>query len=507
MQFDQINTKSVADSVSEQVKHLILGGGLKPGEKLPSERILATEFNVSRMSLRQGISLLIDIGLLEARKDGTYVCDVISPSLVGPFSQLFSWYPKALHDMLELRLLLQTKAIELAIERSCDSDKDILEFFYDRMQLAFETKKIPEIIEAVKELHLAIIDCSYNLVLATVLRGILSLLQSSLKDDIGKEHLSKYQFIQECLYKAVIQGDSGIANDMLERHIEMVKSFSLLSSKVAFDQLSLNEQPSQSYRIDKAVARIEHLIICQHFEASKALPDLLLLSKEVGESEDVVNAALKVLLEKDILSIEKGKLCVATNSSKPLISDPLAHLINTDWKVALDVFELRIILERNSSYQAAENENYDKRNYLKTCLSRLLANDDDYNAHSNALDDYEFHLAIADLSENLATTYLMRGLFNLLRGSISSWLALFNKEVGDISIIQRQHINICDAILANTPNNASEAMREHLQYVITTVQRIAARKERETYAQQRWRYIENKYSLKSIQVKSLKSKP
>lgn len=500
MQFDQISTKSVADSVSEQVKALILGGGLKPGEKLPSERNLATEFNVSRMSLRQGIALLVEAGLLEARKDGTYVCDVISPSLVEPFAQLFTWYPKALEDMLDLRYLLQSKAIDLAIERSSESDKDILRFFYERMQKAFEGEKIPEILDAVRDLHLAIIDCSYNLVLATVLRGILSILQESLRRDIAKEHLSKIQFIQECLYKSVIQGDVGIARDMLQRHVEVIKEFSLLSQKNS-DSLAVSDadssQQSSSYRLDKTVARIEHLIVCQHYEAGKPLPALATLANHVKEDESVVETALKELLNKEVLSIKNNQLFLSDDSARPLISEPLAHLINTDWKVALDIFELRIILEKDSAYHASENRDYDKRNYLKQCLSRLLLDDDGYDAQSNALDDYEFHLAIADLSENLATTYLMRGLFNVLRSSISSWLSLFNQEIGDISILQRQHINICDAIMANAPEQAGQAMQDHLQYVITTVQKISARKKREVYAQQRWRYLENKYSIKS----------
>ena len=473
MQFQQINTMSVADSVGEQVKSLILNGCLKPGEKLPSERSLAAEFNVSRTSIRQGIALLIDIGLLETHRDGTYVCSVISPSLVEPFSQLFGWYPKALSDMLELRLLLQSQAIELAMDKLCDSDKKTLHFFYQKMQDAFTQKK--KILEGVANLHLAIIDCSYNIVLTTVLRGILSLLKNALDDNIDIIHLSQLQFVQECLYKAIVNGDKTTDIDMLNKHINIIKQLSIKSKD---NEKPLEKTPfSQEYLIDKASSRIEHLIICQHFEISKPIPSIAQLAEEVDEKDPkIIESALATLRDKSLLFSKDNTLFITPKDAKPLINDPLAHLIIADWSVALDVFELRIILENNSSSQASKNQDYDKRQYLKNCLSQLLVDGSEYDPRSNALDDYEYHLAIADLSGNLATTYLMRGLFNLLRSSISSWLALFNKEVGDISIIQRQHIDVCDAILNNDSQAAHDAMHEHLSYIIRTVQRIAAKK-------------------------------
>ena len=44
------------------------------GERLPSERDLAEQFEVSRMTLRQAVSLLVEEGVLERRVgSGTFV--------------------------------------------------------------------------------------------------------------------------------------------------------------------------------------------------------------------------------------------------------------------------------------------------------------------------------------------------------------------------------------------------------------------------------------------------
>jgi len=497
-QFTQLNTKSVADTVSEKIQHLILGGGLKPGEKLPSERNLAAEFNVSRMSLRQGIALLVDMGLLVVHKDGTYVCDVISPSLVEPFAHLFNWYPKALNDMLELRQLLETEAIELAIKRSCESDQKIIEFFFDRMQTAFSEGEQQVVMPAVNDFHMAIIDCSYNLALATVLRGILALLRSSYEQQPNIAHLNEFQFIQERLYQAVMSKDTAMAKKMVNRHIEILKSlYPTLEESTSnnINNKDAEQSTVNSLLIDKTISRIEHLLICGYYEAGKRMPSTKEIAKEINESEETIKTSLLLMEERSLLIKKSGQLFAVNREAQPLINDPLVHLMNTDTRIAYNVLELRILLERNSASQASKNDNIDKRNHLKSCLNKLLTEEDEYNANNNSIDDYEFHLAIADMSENLAITYLMRSLFNLLRVSISSWLALFNKEVGDISIIQNQHIDVCDSILASKPEEASEAMRAHLQYVINTMQDIYARKEREMYAQQRWRYLGNKFNL------------
>ena len=63
----------IRETLREQIKQ----GDLRPGQKLPSESELAALFGVSRMTARQGISDLIDEGLLYRRRGiGTFVAQV-----------------------------------------------------------------------------------------------------------------------------------------------------------------------------------------------------------------------------------------------------------------------------------------------------------------------------------------------------------------------------------------------------------------------------------------------
>ena len=62
--------------IHNQLRENIEDGKWKVGEKIPAERELAGQFNVSRMTLRQAIQELVDEGILERRVgSGTFVAN------------------------------------------------------------------------------------------------------------------------------------------------------------------------------------------------------------------------------------------------------------------------------------------------------------------------------------------------------------------------------------------------------------------------------------------------
>lgn len=68
--------KAAYITIHDKIKDQIDGGTWKIGQRLPSERDLAEEFGVSRMTLRQGITLLVEEGILQRKVgSGTYVAN------------------------------------------------------------------------------------------------------------------------------------------------------------------------------------------------------------------------------------------------------------------------------------------------------------------------------------------------------------------------------------------------------------------------------------------------
>ncbi len=93
------------------------------GSKLPPERELAQRLGVSRTTLRDGVSRLALLGLLEVRHgDGTYVRSPDAAQLAMPFRSLLEYNPEAPSELLALKRLLEPALAAAAARNATDED-------------------------------------------------------------------------------------------------------------------------------------------------------------------------------------------------------------------------------------------------------------------------------------------------------------------------------------------------------------------------------------------------
>lgn len=110
--------KSVYEKIVQEIRNSIFKGDLKPGDRLPSERTLAEQLNVSRTSVREAIKLLSAENLVEVRHGhGTFIASRNPEELIENFSKHVFIPPSTLRDLFEIRLVLETQAVKWAIER------------------------------------------------------------------------------------------------------------------------------------------------------------------------------------------------------------------------------------------------------------------------------------------------------------------------------------------------------------------------------------------------------
>lgn len=96
MAYSKIRQPKLSDVIEQQLEFLILEGTLRPGEKLPPERELAKQFDVSRPSLREAIQRLEAKGLLLRRQGGgTFVQSTLWQSFSDPLVELLSDHPES----------------------------------------------------------------------------------------------------------------------------------------------------------------------------------------------------------------------------------------------------------------------------------------------------------------------------------------------------------------------------------------------------------------------------
>ncbi|EXJ23664.1 transcription regulator [Alkalibacterium sp. AK22] len=123
-----------------QIRKLIVSKVWKKGEKIPSERALAEEFGVSRMTARQAVSSLVDEGMLERRRGaGTFVAsDKVQENLIGipsftetieklgktPSSRLVSYHAKQASESEATKLAIGKDEQVIVMERIRYADKE-----------------------------------------------------------------------------------------------------------------------------------------------------------------------------------------------------------------------------------------------------------------------------------------------------------------------------------------------------------------------------------------------
>ncbi|ANH82887.1 GntR family transcriptional regulator [Niabella ginsenosidivorans] len=118
-----IQIESPVDKIIGQLKQLIIGGQLKPGDRLPAERVLAEQFGVGRSYIREAILKLEFYGLLKTSpQSGTYVAGLGINILDNIITDIINFNKDDFNALIEARYYLELASAKLAAERHTDAD-------------------------------------------------------------------------------------------------------------------------------------------------------------------------------------------------------------------------------------------------------------------------------------------------------------------------------------------------------------------------------------------------
>ena len=227
--FSRIEHSRTADEVVWQIESLILEGILRASNRLPGERELARQFDVSRPILRAALKELEARELLVARHGGgTYVADVIGQVFTPAIMKLISSHRKATSDYLEYRREIEGIAAEFAALRATEDDRELLKRIMARMQAAYEKDDFEDEAATDVEFHSAVGECAHNIILLHTLRSCYRLLSDGVflnrsliygLPGARRELLTQHKAI----YEAVLAADPRQAREAARAHITYVE--------------------------------------------------------------------------------------------------------------------------------------------------------------------------------------------------------------------------------------------------------------------------------------------
>jgi GntR family transcriptional repressor for pyruvate dehydrogenase complex len=200
----------------------LIAGSLKPGDRLVSERELATQLGVSRPLVREALRALTMLGIVEIRdRIGTVVTRPDVSVLNDFFTFALAQQADMVDDVMQARIAIECQAVRLACERASIAD-------FERLQRALA--KISETIDEADtggmadfEFHRAIVLASHSETLAVLHNSMAGLLTHSHR---GRRELvqafpsMKTYLIDDHkrIFDAIVARDPERADTTLRRH-------------------------------------------------------------------------------------------------------------------------------------------------------------------------------------------------------------------------------------------------------------------------------------------------
>jgi DNA-binding GntR family transcriptional regulator len=204
----KIEDLSLKQRVADTVKDAILSGSIKPGEKIPEEKI-SEALGISRTPLREAMNLLVNYGLVNVvPRRGAFVSHIT---------------PEEILDILMVRMTLEPLGAEIAARKRVRHDRFIGDL--KELHTALKNKDIGDGSETDIAFHQVIAEASGSPTLLSVMlplfyRSVLAMAYSSLIPGNRQESLSDHDKI----IRALAAKDAEGARVAMTEHLMQVMS-------------------------------------------------------------------------------------------------------------------------------------------------------------------------------------------------------------------------------------------------------------------------------------------
>ena len=226
--FSPIQSESIAQSVVRQIEEALLSGVLIEGGKLPTERELAAQLNVSRPKVRDALQELEKRELISIRHgDGAYVQQLTGSAMSPALVALYLRHPSAIYDHLEYRQQQEAFASKLAAERATDTDRKIIQSVVKQMKSAQANLDHEHGAALDAKFHKAILNASHNRTLIHMMNALYQLNKGGVL--FSRQNVQHIETVTEALLSqhndlatAICDGDAIAAHNFASGHISYV---------------------------------------------------------------------------------------------------------------------------------------------------------------------------------------------------------------------------------------------------------------------------------------------
>ena len=224
-----VTTQRASEAIYEQIKELILTGGLKPGDRLPSERSLMESLQRSRPTIREALRMLEHAGFIRTvpGTNGAVVREPGADEAQESLMSLLQTNKVTIGELSEYRLANETAVARWAALRRAEEDIAGLGTILDGAAELLSERRFEEFIDHDAAFHSALARAGKNSV-AALLAQILSRLTEPLMleaarrqgEEENRDMCERILSMHREILGAVAAGDGDAAERAMAWHIK-----------------------------------------------------------------------------------------------------------------------------------------------------------------------------------------------------------------------------------------------------------------------------------------------
>ncbi|PPK43489.1 GntR family transcriptional regulator [Trinickia symbiotica] len=218
------------EAVMRRLETALIDGTWPAGARLPAERTLASEYAVSRNTVREAIQRLAARGLVQARHGaGVFVTDRLRTGIASPWGQLVADHPVLRDDMLEFRRVLEGATAYFAALRATAEDRKRIRALLRDLEKARRANDMAAEARADTSFHEAIARASHNAMFLHLHASVISMLREHIATSgtglrENDEEASDVLLLQhKALCEAICTRNPEEARTAMQTHIDFVR--------------------------------------------------------------------------------------------------------------------------------------------------------------------------------------------------------------------------------------------------------------------------------------------
>jgi len=224
--YTPVQSIKVFELIADQIEQRILNGELRSGDRLPTERVLAEQFQASRTAVREAMKILAQKGLVEMRPGrGTIVINGAPEAMqnsIGLVMKLQVGKVGGSDNLVEVREILETEIAALAAARATEDEIAAMREAIRVMDVSLSDADA--YITADNQFHRALAKATQNSLILILIDSIVNPLSEQRKHIFAVEGgPERGQFHHRRILESIIRRNPENARAAMHAHLQQVR--------------------------------------------------------------------------------------------------------------------------------------------------------------------------------------------------------------------------------------------------------------------------------------------